>query len=103
MTDVQLPQALVDKAVEAMVTSMLKDGISYSLREAIESTIKKRMLESGIVDDLANAVIERVLSDRDAIAAQAGDAIIAGLGEALGTAYKTIARKFAEHLGKYRF
>lgn len=92
MEEITLPQEIVDKVVQAMADSMLNDGLDWSLRQAITKALERRILESGIVDNIADAVVTYVLSDQDAIIEHIGDQFIKAVGDSLSEVYKRVAQ-----------
>jgi len=75
-----------------MADSMLKEGLDWSLRQAITKALAQRILETGIIDGIADAVIAYVLSDQDAIVEHIGKQFIEAVGSSLAEVYKQVAQ-----------
>ena len=103
MTEINLPQELMDRAIEAMLSKLIEDGYNYTLRNAVEERLKERLLESGVVDTLVDGIVNRIITDKDAIIAAAGDSIISGIGEALAQGYKEAAKTIVDSMKNRRF
>ena len=96
MTDITLPQEVMDKVIQAMADSMLKEGMDWSLRNAIENEIKQRILDSGVIDNIADDIITYILSNQDAIVEHIGNEFISTVGDSLSKVYKQVARAIVE-------
>lgn len=92
MTDISLPQEIVNKIVEKMANNILEDGLTYGLRTDIENELKQRILESEVVDSIADATITYILDNQDAIVKHIGSEFIKTIGGSLSEIYREAAR-----------
>ncbi len=101
MTDeIKLPDELKTKIIEAMIEKLLTEGMGYSLRSAIEDEMQKAIKESGLIEQIAAEVIDKVLTDKELITATLAETFVTGIGEVMASTYISIAR---EMMRKVRF
>lgn len=98
--EIKLSDELKAKVIEAMIDKLLTEGMGYSLRSAIEDEMKKTIKESGLIDQIAAEVIDKVLTDKDIITATLAETFVTGIGEVMASTYTSIAR---EMMRKVRF
>ena len=79
-----------------MADNMLSQGMDWSLRNAIENEIKQRILDSGVIDNIADDIITYILSNQDAIVEHIGNEFISTVGDSLSKVYKQVARAIVE-------
>lgn len=91
MTEITLPPEVIDKVIQAMANNMLQDGLTYSLRSAIEGAMMQRITESKVIDELGDAIVTYVLANQDAIVEHIGDEFIEIVGDSMATIYKKVA------------
>ena len=96
MTEITLPQEVMNKIVKKMADNMLSQGMDWSLRNAIENEIKQRILDSGVIDNIADDIITYILSNQDAIVEHIGNEFISTVGDSLSKVYKQVARAIVE-------
>lgn len=98
--EIKLPDELKAKVVEAMIDNLLAEGMGYSLRSAIEDEMRKAIKESGLIEQIAAEVVEKVLTDKELITVTLAETFVTGIGEVMASTYTSIAR---EMMRKVRF
>lgn len=92
MADITLPQEIMEKIVQRMADDILSKGMDWGLRNAIENEIKQRVLDSGVIDNIADDIITYILDNQSAIIEHIGSEFIKVVGESLSEVYKRVAQ-----------
>jgi hypothetical protein len=103
MEDIKLSDEMKDKIVAEMVEHILTSGLPYTVQNQIQEQFLAAMAESGIIEEIVTAILERVISDKEMIVDTVGKAMVDGVAEVLAGAYKNTAQLINRKLRDTRF